>query len=64
MRPLDLSAVKCHRKENCVHYEACLDEASALLWPSFSCEGCRLFIAKTTKSVSHRRAATPLAWEI
>lgn len=64
MRPLDLDAIKRHRKEHCVHYEACLEEASALLWPSFSCEGCKLFSAKGTRPVCHSRAATPLAWEI
>ncbi len=63
-RPLTLETVNAHRREECLHYESCLEEASALLWPSFSCDGCGLFVAKTTDNVCHERSASPLAWEV
>ncbi|MCP4677149.1 MAG: hypothetical protein GY854_16870 [Deltaproteobacteria bacterium] len=63
-RPLNLEAVNTHRKESCLHYDGCLEEASALLWPSFSCEGCKLYMEKTAEPVCYDRAASPLAWEI
>ena len=63
-RPLSLDAVQDHRKERCLHYDGCLDEASALLWPSFSCEGCELYMEKVADSVCYERASSPLAWEL
>jgi len=62
-RPLELQAIDIHRRENCIHYKGCLEEASALLWPSFSCKGCKLFFMKKAEPVSYERAASPLAWE-
>ena len=66
MRPLDIKSVKAHRLESCIHYEGCLNEASALQWPSFSCQGCNYFIPKKrgTHPLHHLKACTPLAWEI
>ncbi|MCP4605924.1 MAG: hypothetical protein GY847_36330 [Proteobacteria bacterium] len=63
-RPLNLESVTTHRREECVHYEGCLEEASALLWPSFSCDGCKLFMAKSGEPMCYERAASPLAWEV
>lgn len=63
-RPLTLNAVVRHRREECTHYECCLEEASALLWPSFSCEGCRLFSQRTNQPLYCERASSPLAWEV
>ena len=63
-RPLDLRGVPAHRKEDCIHYEGCLDEASAMLWPSFSCKGCRLFLVRDKEPLRYERAASPLAWEV
>ena len=62
-RPLEIRAVREHRREDCIHYEGCLEEASALLWPSFSCEGCKLFAPKKESEKQHERAASPLAWD-
>jgi hypothetical protein len=62
-RLLEVRAVGEHRREDCVHYEACLEEASALLWPSFSCCGCRLFEARTEPERSFEQYASPLAWD-
>ena len=61
---LKLDAVRAHRREDCIHYEICLEEASALMWQSFSCKGCEHFSPKACKSVSYERAASPLAWEV
>jgi len=63
-RPLNLESVMEHRRENCVHYEGCLDEASALLWQSFSCDGCQLFAERIAEPVYYEKAASPLAWEV
>lgn len=64
-RPLTLESVKFHRKDNCIHYDGCLEEASALLWPSFSCQDCKLFMEKRNSVVyGSERAASPIAWEV
>ncbi|MDD5309668.1 MAG: hypothetical protein PHU25_20305 [Deltaproteobacteria bacterium] len=63
-RTLDYGTVTDHRRENCVHYEGCLEEASALLWQSFSCSECRLFMRRPSLILSYERAASPLAWEV
>lgn len=63
-RPLDLQSVNIHRKEECLHYDSCLDEASLLLWPSFSCEGCPLYSPSNETPICYERAASPLAWEV
>jgi hypothetical protein len=63
-RPLTIESVNKHRREECLHYEACLEEASALLWPSFSCSGCRLFMEKRNRTIVYEQSASPLAWEI
>jgi hypothetical protein len=62
-RILELNAVSEHRREDCQHYEACLEEASALLWPSFSCCGCKLFEAREDPPRSFEQYASPLAWD-
>ncbi len=62
-RPLDLNSIESHRREDCVHYRQCLEEASALLWPSFSCKDCKLFFLKKAEPVRYERAASPLAWD-
>ena len=41
--PLDMNTVTLHRREECIHYASCLEEASAMLWPSFSCAGCKQY---------------------
>jgi hypothetical protein len=64
-QPLKMENVRLHRREDCVHYEVCLEEASALMWPSFSCEGCRFFARKEGGAIPrYERAASPLAWEV
>ena len=62
-QPLEITAVAAHRHEECVHYTACLEEASALLWPSFSCRDCPLFEFGGNPVVSYERYASPLAWD-
>jgi hypothetical protein len=59
---LEITAVGEHRHEECIHYMACLEEASALLWPSFSCRDCPLFAFGGEPIVSYERSASPLAW--
>ncbi|MBN2802125.1 MAG: hypothetical protein JXR91_03425 [Deltaproteobacteria bacterium] len=61
---LQLKEINIHRKEECVHYDDCLTEASALLWPSFSCKGCESYHCHHTNILSYERASTPLAWEV
>ncbi len=63
-RPLNLESVIEHRREHCIHYDGCLDEASALLWQSFSCDGCSLFCERIVEPVYYERAVSPLGWEI
>ena len=62
--PLKLDSVLIHRREDCMHYDICLEEASALMWQSFSCKGCEHFSKKTFEPVSYERAVSPLAWEV
>jgi len=62
--PLDMRNVSRHRKENCIHYASCLEEASAMLWPSFSCERCKHFAESERSSQDYNRSASPLGWEI
>ncbi len=62
--PLDIKSVEEHRRENCVHYASCLEEASAMLWPSFSCSNCRQYTKTPARAVSsYERATSPLAWD-
>ncbi|MFO8071403.1 MAG: hypothetical protein R6V85_05965 [Polyangia bacterium] len=63
-RPLEMKNVKRHRREDCVHYEGCLEEASALLWPSFSCEDCKQFAPKRKSIPRNDHCSSPLAWEM
>ena len=63
-RTLELDAVRSHRREDCLHYSNCLDEASALLWPSFSCEECERYRQVEVEKLSYEKAASPLAWEV
>jgi hypothetical protein len=62
---LELARVAEHRREDCANYTGCLHEASALLWPSFSCKNCDRYIASSLCSIeSYERNASPLAWDI
>ncbi len=64
-RPLTLETVDFHRREECLHYEACLEQASALLWPSFSCDGCPNYIVTAAdKMMSHDKEVSSLGWEV
>jgi hypothetical protein len=62
-RLLDMKAVEEHRREDCLHYDGCLEEASALLWPSFSCCGCKLFEERIEPAPRFEQCASPLAWD-
>jgi len=62
-RLLDLRAVSEHRHDDCLHYEACLEEASALLWPSFSCEGCKVYEKRLEQACNWHQSCSPLAWD-
>ena len=62
---LQIKEISEHRKEECIHYDTCLSEASALLWPSFSCKECMNYCADTEhRIISYERAAPPLAWDL
>lgn len=61
--PLDMNTVNLHRREECIHYASCLEEASAMLWPSFSCAGCKQYAEAEAPVPTYDRAASPLAWE-
>jgi len=63
-QPLEMTNVLEHRREECIHYASCLEEASAMLWQSFSCAECKQFLRDVRPSPSYHRAASPLAWEI
>ncbi|MBN2339841.1 MAG: hypothetical protein JXX29_12305 [Deltaproteobacteria bacterium] len=60
---LHIQEINEHRKDDCVHYDTCLTEASALLWPSFSCKDCSNYSCSSRRMISYERACTPLAWE-
>jgi len=62
-QPLEIARVCEHRHEECIHYNSCLEEASALLWPSFSCKSCPQYALGGTPVMSYERAASPLAWD-
>lgn len=53
MRQLDeelaIGLVDLHRKEDCEHYDDCLEEASCQGWKSFSCHGCKKYEAGEVK---------------
>ncbi len=61
---LKIEMVRIHRREDCDHYEVCLEEASALMWQSFSCKGCRFFQARQTRPASYEKSVSPLGWEV
>jgi len=61
---LKIEMVRIHRREDCSHYEVCLEEASALMWQSFSCKGCRFFTEQTARPVPYEKSVSPLAWEV
>ena len=64
-QPLKIENVRIHRREECIHYDVCLEEASALMWQSFSCKGCRFFSEKKGGAAPiYERSASPLAWEV
>jgi L-rhamnose mutarotase len=63
--PLELDMIDEHRKEDCINYSCCLDEASTLLWASFSCKGCTNYCKSSASTIQrYERNATPLAWEV
>ncbi len=63
---LKIEMVRIHRREDCNYYEVCLEEASALMWQSFSCKGCRFFAERESAPMpeSYEKSASPLGWEI
>ena len=62
---LKIEMVRIHRREDCDHYEVCLEEASALMWQSFSCKGCRFFTERAARPVStYEKTVSPLGWEV
>lgn len=61
---LRIEMVRIHRREDCNYYEVCLEEASALMWQSFSCKGCRFFSERTCAPVTYEKSVSPLAWEV
>ena len=64
-QPLKIENVRIHRREECVHYEVCLEEASALMWQSFSCKGCQFYAEKEGDALPrYERSTSPLAWEV
>jgi hypothetical protein len=63
-QPLEIKAVQIHRREECIHYDRCLEEASALLWPSFSCAGCKLYFSRHAGPTRYERAACALGWDL
>jgi len=63
-QPLEFNDVNEHRRDNCIHYGGCLEEASAMLWPSFSCKNCKQFIASDNNVIYREKALSPLAWEV
>jgi hypothetical protein len=63
-RPLEFDTVCVHRREDCIRYTACLNEASALLWQSFSCDECELYTPANMDDLCYQKACSPLAWEV
>ena len=63
-RPLEFDSISSHRKEDCARYAACLSEASALLWQSFSCCECQHYCPTNVEQLSYEKACSPLAWEV
>lgn len=64
-RSLHADAVQAHRREDCLHYQSCLSEASARLWPSFSCKGCELYHPESkSSSRPFDHASSPQGWDI
>jgi hypothetical protein len=62
---LKIEMVRIHRREDCNYYEVCLQEASALMWQSFSCKECRFFSERTVPlPVNCEKSVSPLAWEV
>jgi hypothetical protein len=62
---LKIEMVRIHRREDCNYYEVCLEEASVLMWQSFSCQGCRFFSQRLDPiPVSYEKSVSPLAWEV
>lgn len=59
---LDLREIGLHRKDNCKHYEHCLNEASTKRWRSFSCLDCHKYEARV-QMVPRLRKASNLAWQ-
>lgn len=52
-----------HRRDDCGHYDRCLDEAAVKRWPSFSCVDCRDF-KREARATLRLRKASSLAGEI
>jgi len=63
-QPLDFHLVMDHRREDCVHYAGCLEEASAMLWQSFSCKNCKQYSVGSKSTHCYEKSASPLAWEV
>lgn len=64
-QPLKIENVRIHRREDCSYYDKCLEEASALMWQSFSCKDCQFYTKKEGGVLlSYERSVSPLAWEV
>ena len=58
---LDVREISLHRRDDCKHYDGCLNEASTKRWRSFSCLDCNRFQQEVQLTPRLRRAST-LAW--
>ncbi len=43
-KPLEFADIPIHRHENCIGYKHCLAVAAKNMWPSFSCDGCSVYM--------------------
>lgn len=50
-RVLEIKEVDAQRREDCEHYDKCLNIASAAQWASFSCNGCATYESSGRKDV-------------
>lgn len=50
-KELELHEVEFHRREDCAHYEDCLDDTALKRWKSFSCFRCEKYLFKPIDTV-------------
>ena len=58
---LDIREISLHRRDDCKHYDQCLNKASTKRWRSFSCLDCGKF-EREIQLVPRLRRASTLAW--